>query len=557
MRQILKGSTDVSVTIYIIDSTDGTPETGVVFDTAGIDLQYHREGAAVVAITEATLAALTTAHTDGGFLTIGFGAYRLDVPDAAFATGAETVDIIGTVTGMIVLPQAIQLVNFNPEDGVRLGLTALPNAAADAAGGLPISDAGGLDLDAQRSDVAAILVDTGTTLDDLIDTEIASIITTLGTPAGASLAADVAAVKVDTAAILVDTGTTLDGRIPAALVSGRMDASVGAMAANVVTAAALAADAGAEIADAVLDEDMTGHQTQGSLGQAIGDPVADTNTIYKAVVTDANGATVGVDVVALKAETVLILEDTGTTLQAEVDGIQADTEDLQARIPAALVGGRMDASVGAMAANVLTAAATAADFGTELAAAIWDALTSGMVTVGSIGKKLADWVVGTIDTYTGNTKQTGDNFVRLGAPAGASVSADVAAVKAETASIQTDTNDLQSRTPAALVGGRMDSSLGAVAAGVDLSATMKASVNTEVVDALNVDIYAEPGQGAPAATASLAVKLNYLYKAWRNRHTQTATQYSLYGDDALTVDQKATVSDDATTFDRTEVATGP
>lgn len=34
-------------------------------------------------------------------------------------------------------------------DSVRLGLTALPNAAADAAGGLPVSDAGGLDLDTQ------------------------------------------------------------------------------------------------------------------------------------------------------------------------------------------------------------------------------------------------------------------------------------------------------------------------------------------------------------------------------------------------------------------------
>src|SRR3990167_2830085 len=31
-------------------------------------------------------------------------------------------------------------------------------------------------------------------------------------------------------------------------------------------------------ADAVLDEDMTAHQAQGSFGQAIGDPVADTNT---------------------------------------------------------------------------------------------------------------------------------------------------------------------------------------------------------------------------------------------------------------------------------------
>jgi len=110
--------------------------------------------------------------------------------------------------------------------------------------------------------------------------------------------------------------------------------------------------------------------------------------------------------------------------------IIGDTNDIQTRLPAALVGGRMDSSVGAMAANVLTAAATAADFGTEIAAAVWDALTSGMSTVGSIGKKLADWVVGTIDTYTGNTKQTGDAYARLGAPAGASIAADIAAIPA-------------------------------------------------------------------------------------------------------------------------------
>lgn len=60
--------------------------------------------------------------------------------------------------------------------------------------------------------------------------------------------------------------------------------------------------------------------------------------------------------------------------------------------------------------------------------AIWNRLTSSMTTAGSIGKKLADWVVGTIDTYTGNTPQTGDSYARLGAPAGASVAADIAAV---------------------------------------------------------------------------------------------------------------------------------
>jgi hypothetical protein len=105
----LAGSTDVSVVIRIIDSTDGTPETGVVFNTSGIDLEYRREGAASTDITEATLAALTTAHTDGGFLHIGNGYYRLDLPDAACASGVAGVLVHGTVTGMVVIGCYIDL----------------------------------------------------------------------------------------------------------------------------------------------------------------------------------------------------------------------------------------------------------------------------------------------------------------------------------------------------------------------------------------------------------------------------------------------------------------
>ena len=112
---VKKGSTDRSVALRIIDRTDGTPETGVVYNTSGIDLWYRREGAAVVSITEATLAALTTAHTDGGFLAVGNGEYRLDLPDAAFATGANYVDVGGTVTGMIVIGGRVRLVNFDLE----------------------------------------------------------------------------------------------------------------------------------------------------------------------------------------------------------------------------------------------------------------------------------------------------------------------------------------------------------------------------------------------------------------------------------------------------------
>jgi hypothetical protein len=87
--------------------------------------------------------------------------------------------------------------------------------------------------------------------------------------------------------------------------------------------------------------------------------------------------------------------------------------------------------------------------------------------------------------------------------------------------------------------------------------TTAAEVNAQVVDALATDTYAEPGQGAPAATASLSAKINYLYKAWRNKKTQTATTLSIFADDASTVDHKSTVSDDATTATFGEIATGP
>lgn len=84
-----------------------------------------------------------------------------------------------------------------------------------------------------------------------------------------------------------------------------------------------------------------------------------------------------------------------------------------------------------------------------------------------------------------------------------------------------------------------------------------ADVNTQVLDVLNVDTFAEPGQEAPAATTTLANKINYLYKSFRNKITQTSTTLSIYADDGSTVDQKSTVSDDGTTFTRGEFETGP
>jgi len=109
---IKKGDTDYSCTIRIVDDTDGTPETGVVFNTAGIDLWYRRPGAAHSSITEATQTE-GGAHTDGGFVHISDGCYRLDLPDAAVASGVDYVDVGGTVTGMVVIGGRIRLTDFD------------------------------------------------------------------------------------------------------------------------------------------------------------------------------------------------------------------------------------------------------------------------------------------------------------------------------------------------------------------------------------------------------------------------------------------------------------
>lgn len=158
------------------------------------------------------------------------------------------------------------------------------------------------------------------------------------------------------AAILADTND-IQTRLPAALVSGRMDSSVGVVANDAITAASLAADASAEIADAVWDEDATGHQTQGTFGQAIGDPVADTDTIWGLVNTNLN-ATVSSRASQTSVDTVDDFLD--TEVAAILAAVDTEIANIQSRLPAALVSGRMDSSVGAMATGVITAAAHAA-----------------------------------------------------------------------------------------------------------------------------------------------------------------------------------------------------
>lgn len=135
---------------------------------------------------------------------------------------------------------------------------SLPAALPDGAGGLPISDAGGQDIDAAIASIAAIEVDTSTTLQAELDAIQAAVITNA---AGVDIAADIIAVKAQTAAIETDTqdiqtqvGTAGAGLTDLGGMSTAMKAEVNAEADTALTDIGLdhlvsAAVVGADVAD--------------------------------------------------------------------------------------------------------------------------------------------------------------------------------------------------------------------------------------------------------------------------------------------------------------------
>lgn len=102
-----------------------------------------------------------------------------------------------------------------------------------------------------------------------------------------------------------------------------------------------------------------------------------------------------------------------------------------------------------------------------------------------------------------------------------------------------------------------DAALATAASIAALNDISAADVNAQVLDVLNVDTFSEPGQGAPPASPTMREMFHYVYKSWRNRKVQDATTWELYDNAGTTVDQKATVSDDGTDFEKGEIASGP
>jgi hypothetical protein len=275
---------------------------------------------------------------------------------------------------------------------------------------------------------------------------------------------------------------------PNALVSGRVDASVGAMAANTVTAAALATDAVAEIADGVWDEDATGHQTQGSFGQVLGDSGADADTIWGLVNTNLN-ATVSsravpgdamdlvanaVDAAALAADAVAEIADGVWDEDIVAAHGTADTAGRALRTLDAISDRTNNANLNALL-GVTDAAG--ADVPSQVTDEVWDEARAGHVGAGSFGEGVASVqgnVTGSVGSVTGSVGSVAAGGITAASIATDAIDADAVAADAVTeiqsglataaalATVQADTDNIQTRLPAALVGGRMDANLGAI-----------------------------------------------------------------------------------------------
>ncbi len=260
-----------------------------LFEVDGVDFRVdavHASGDTVLTKDEAAEANTSNSFTDEG------NGYSIVLTATEMQAARIVIYVIDQTATKVWLDTTIVIETYGNasaqhaldlDDAVRGGMTALPNADADAAGGIPLSTAGSLEMDTLADWI------NGGRLDLLLDaipttamrgTDSAALASVLGTPAGASVSADIAATKADTAAILTDTAD--------------MQPKLGAPVADISTdIAAVKSDTAATLADTA------------DMQPKLGTPAAD----------------ISADIAAVKTDTDAILIDTSTTLPDIMDDL--------------------------------------------------------------------------------------------------------------------------------------------------------------------------------------------------------------------------------------------
>ena len=290
------------------------------------------------------------------------------------------------------------------------------------------SAGGGLDAAGVRAAVGLATANLDTqlgTIDDFLDTEVAAIKAKTdlipASPASTTNITAASGIAVSSIGANVITATSIASN---AITSAKIAAdAIGAsqIAADAIGSSELATSAMTEIVNAIFEESMVSRVNANTAGLALNTAAAVGSQLGPPV-----GASISADIAAAKADTV---------------SIKAKTDNLPAS-PAS--------TTNITAATGVTVATNNDKTGYALSSggiqAIWDALTSALTTVGSIGKRLVDNIDAAISsrsTYAGgdtsgvstllsritgtlaagtHNAQSGDAYARLGA-AGAGLTA--------------------------------------------------------------------------------------------------------------------------------------
>ena len=311
-------------TFVCVDDTDGkSPETGLTFSAGEVGLRKSWQTSYTAVANIATI------------VEIGDGEYQGEF------TAAE-LDSVG--------PLLLKV----KKTGVRTAILAIGQVASDLFGEIRRGTA-------QGGSATTITLDTGASAaNNFYVGKIISIVDGLGAGQSRIITGYVGASKVatvrdswsglgtDSTSVFViregDNGRLMDNEITSAKIAGLAITSA-AIAAGAIHATAIASNA---ITSAKIAANAIG------ASQIAANAIGASQIAANAITSSQLDATAVSEIQA------------GLATSASLATAQTDLDNIQTRLPAALVGGRMDSSVGAMAADTVTASALAADAVTEI-----------------------------------------------------------------------------------------------------------------------------------------------------------------------------------------------
>ena len=244
--------------------------------------------------------------------------------------------------------------------------------------------------------------------------------------------------------------------------------------------------------------------------------------------------------------------------------IMADTNDIQTRLPAALVGGRIDASVGAMAANVLTASAVA-DAAIDRAALAVDTglqtVRSNTAQAGAAGNITLDASASAVDDFYNDhiiylTGGTGVGQARLisdyvGATKVATTvpnwitNPDVTSTFAVLPTNRSDVGLWMGVAPSVLISGRVDANTQAMAVAVIASATFAANALDDAAAAVDLfdGAFSRASSNWEAAAGVKSLGAAVMKAVHRTR--DNAGTLEIYRSNGTTIHASQTITTDA------------